>query len=192
MGKKWIRIKEIGQLYLEKVIVSFDIPILFVCNDFENRKYLCLNINDELGTTVLAETDNKSLIGMLKNEVTMESVFRGAIGNRVIIAEYDNGEIVTRTESAKNISEDVLPEKGAFLDFSDEAITNYISFLNKQVIKVEIEDFFARETITVQVIKNCVYFAAQNETIVSCGNIRPEDTKEECSYEISRNKKLIA
>lgn len=54
MGKKWIKIKETGQLYLEKIIVSFDIPILFVCNDFENRKYLCLNVDEETGCTVIA------------------------------------------------------------------------------------------------------------------------------------------
>ena len=76
MGKEWIKTKETGQLYLEKIIVSFDIPILFVCNDFENRKYLCLNIDEETGTTVIAETDNRTLISMLNNQVTMENVFR--------------------------------------------------------------------------------------------------------------------
>ncbi len=30
--KKWINVEEIGQLYLEKILVTFDIPILFVCS----------------------------------------------------------------------------------------------------------------------------------------------------------------
>ena len=41
MEKKWLNLGETGQLYLEQILVTFDIPILFVCNGFENRKYLC-------------------------------------------------------------------------------------------------------------------------------------------------------
>ena len=40
MEKKWLNLGETGQLYLEQILVTFDIPILFVCNGFENRKYL--------------------------------------------------------------------------------------------------------------------------------------------------------
>ena len=37
MGKEWVKLEKIGQLYLEKILVSFDVPILFVCSDFEKR-----------------------------------------------------------------------------------------------------------------------------------------------------------
>ena len=143
MGKKWIKIKETGQLYLEKIIVSFDVPILFVCNDFENRKYICLNVDDENGTTVIAETDNKMLISMLKDIITMESVFRNASDNRIIIAEYDaeNEEIITKIENAEEVSESLLPDEGALLELSNENISEYISFLEKQLIRVEVEAF---------------------------------------------------
>lgn len=75
MGREWIKIKETGQLFLEKILVSFDVPILFVCADYENRKYLCLNIDDETGESVIVATDNKRLIAMLKNEITMDPYF---------------------------------------------------------------------------------------------------------------------
>ena len=141
MGKKWIKLKEIGQLYLEKVIVTFDIPLLFVCNDFQDRKYLCLNVDDEAGTTLIAETDNRTLIAMLRDKITMESVFRNAFYDRIIVAEYDveNEEIITKVEKASNISVDLLPEKDAYLELSNEVILEYISFLDKQMIKVVVE-----------------------------------------------------
>ena len=47
MGKEWINTKETGQLYIEKILVTFDVPILFVCTDYENRKYLCLNADED-------------------------------------------------------------------------------------------------------------------------------------------------
>ena len=64
MEKKWLNLGETGQLYLEH--------ILFVCNGFENRKYSCLNVDEEVGTTVIAETDNETLLAMLQNKLTME------------------------------------------------------------------------------------------------------------------------
>lgn len=136
MGKEWIRLKEVGQLYLEKVLVTFDIPILFVCVDYENRKYLCLNIDDESRKSVIAATDNKHLIDMLKNKISMDSVFRNAINRKVIIVDYDseNNEIITLTEDVKKILGDMLPEKGAYFELTNKSIEEYISYLDKQMI----------------------------------------------------------
>ena len=120
MGKEWIKIKELGQLYLEKVLVAFDIPILFVCVDSVDRKYLCLNTDAESGKTVIAPTDNKTLIDMLNNDITMESVFRNAINGKVIVADYfiDNNEIIVRIEDSKKITGALLPPKNEYLDLS--------------------------------------------------------------------------
>ena len=35
-------------------------------------QYLCLNVDEEVGTTVIAETDNETLLAMLQNKLTME------------------------------------------------------------------------------------------------------------------------
>ena len=81
--KKWINVEEIGQLYLEKILVTFDIPILFVCSNGKNKKYLCLNIDDEYGTTVIAEISEATLSAMQQNKIAMEAVYRQAIGKKI-------------------------------------------------------------------------------------------------------------
>ena len=81
--KKWINVEEIGQLYLEKILVTFDIPILFVCSNGKNKKYLCLNIGDEDGTTVIAEISKATLSAMQQNKIAMEAVYRQAIGKKI-------------------------------------------------------------------------------------------------------------
>lgn len=194
MGKKWIKIKETGQLYLEKIIVSFDIPILFVCNDFENRKYLCLNIDEETGCTVIAETDNRTLISMLKNQITMESVFRNSSENKIIIAEYncEEEEIVSIVQEAKKIDANLLPEKEAFLELSNEVISEYLSFLKKQLISVEVEDFCEKKTITVKQIKFNKYFSLNSENVTYHKNLKLEDTKKVYTCDINNSRKMIA
>lgn len=194
MGKEWIKIKETGQLYLEKVIVSFDIPILFVCNDFENRKYLCLNIDDEIGTTIIAETDNKMLLNMLQDKVTMEYVFRNALNDRIMVAEYDsiNKKIISKVENAKEISGDLLPEKEAFLDLSNKMILEYISFLDKQLIRVGIEKFSDKKTVTVHQVKYNSYFSSENKEVINCKNVKFTYRKTKSSYDVEIESKMIA
>lgn len=194
MGKKWIKIKEIGQLYLEKIIVSFDVPILFVCNDFENRKYLCLNVDEEKGLTVIAETDNKTLISMLKNQVTMESVFRSSFGNKVVIAEYDSEKnaIISTVQDTKKLGDDLLPERGAFLELSNIVISEYLSFLKKQLINVEIEKFSEKRTITVKQIKFHEYFSLDNENVSCYKNLKLKNMEVAYSYNINNSEKMIA
>jgi len=142
MGKKWLNLVETGQLYLEQILVTFNIPILFVCHGFENRKYLCLNVDEEVETTVIAETDSETLLAMLQNKLTMETVFRNSFNNSLIIAEYDttNDEIVTQIKNSKEISEDFLPTKGEFFEFSNQKIKKYITSLEKQIIKIDTVD----------------------------------------------------
>lgn len=194
MGKEWIRLKEVGQLYLEKVLVTFDIPILFVCADYENRKYLCLNIDDESGKSVIAATDNKHLIDMLKNKISMDSVFRNAINGKAIIVDYDsvNDEIITLTEDAKKIPGDMLPEKGAYFELTNKSIEEYISYLDKQMIRVEVESFSEKKSFTVQ---QCGYFAsfvAGHMSAYSCGRVMLTETIKKCSYNIIDKNKMIA
>lgn len=194
MGKQWINIKETGQLYLEKIIVSFDIPVLFVCNDFENRKYLCLNVDEETGRTVIVETDNRTLIAMLKNEITMESVFRNSSENRIIIAEYNRecDTIVSIEQDAKKIDGGLLPERGAFLELNNESILEYLSLLSKQLINIEVGDFCEEKTIIVKQIKFRKYFSSSNEDVTYCENLKLKNAQTICTWSISDNKKMIA
>ena len=132
MGKEWIKLKEIGQLYLEKILVAFDVPILFVCTDYEKRRYLCLNIDNETGETVIAEVSNKQLIQMLKNETPMEVLFRDSINEKIFIATYDDakGEVISNSVYSRDISENMLPKKNEFFELSNSMITDYIGFLS--------------------------------------------------------------
>ena len=113
---KYIELEQIGTLYIEKTILSFDVPVLFVCRDMDKVPYFCMNIDSETGRTVIAKTSNGAILDMLKNKVTIESVFRNTEDGRLVIAEYDteNCNIISHIEVAKEVSEDILPTKRAF------------------------------------------------------------------------------
>lgn len=117
LSEKWINVEEIGQLYLEKILVTFDIPILFVCSNGKNKKYLCLNIDDEDGTTVITEISEATLSAMQQNKIPMEAVYRQAIGKKLIITKYDENskKIISEVENSETVVANFLPQKGKFL-----------------------------------------------------------------------------
>lgn len=194
MGREWIKIKETGQLFLEKILVSFDVPILFVCADYENRKYLCLNIDDETGESVIVATDNKRLIAMLKNEITMESVFRNSVDKKVIIAEYnfEKEKIYSHTENSKSISANMLPKKNEYFELTNKVIEEYISYLERQRITVQNETFSRKTSFVIEKISIFSNFDIGDVTVFSCGNVVIAETKNKCSYDIKEENKMIA
>lgn len=114
---KWIYTKRTGQLYMKKTLLTFDIPVLFLCTDEQEHLFLCLNIDIDTGLTVIAETSKQMLEDMEQCRIPMETVFREAEEERLILIRYDKVEkkIEHKIENAKEIPEDMLPERDAFL-----------------------------------------------------------------------------
>jgi hypothetical protein len=192
MEREWIKVKELGQLYVEKVLVTFDVPILFVCVDYENRKYLCLNDSEDNDKYVVAETDNTQLIDMLRNKITMESVFRKSVDGKVIIAEYDyeNENIITRVESATQVSKDLLPEEGAFFELNNKMILDYIVFLEKQIIRIDVVNFCDEMSFKPLRCGYNVYFSVSATVTFSSEKIKAVNTKDNCLYDVYNNRMM--
>lgn len=143
MGKEWIKVKNIGQLYWEKTLVTFDFPVLFVCKDFENRKYLCLNIDDETGETIIALTNNRYLIDMLIDKKPMDFVFKNALDNKITLVKYDdNNKIVSSVREVNDVSKDLLPKEGEYFELHNKMLDEYIDFLKNQLLKLEYDKCF--------------------------------------------------
>lgn len=194
MGREWIKLKEYGQLYLEKVLVSFNFPILFVCSDYENMKYLCLNIDDESGKTVIAATNNEQLLSMLNNEIPMEMVFRNSINKIIVIAEYnaDTERIESFVQNADTVPENMLPQKNAYFELKNESIEDYIDELNRQIIKYEFITFVENESFYEKSNLGYASFKFENTDVRVCDNVLISDTQGTCSYVIVADNKMIA
>ena len=195
MGKEWIKLKETGQLFLDKILVSFDIPILFVCENYEKHKYLCLNIDEESGKTVIAETNNKYLIAMLKNEITMEYVFRNAINQKIIVAEYNFKEekIIANIEDSKIISSDMLPKENEYFELTNKVIKQYISHLENQKIEIQ-EGIFGEKLLSIPKDKDILNFNAKYSmaSIYTCKYMIVTEIKNKYLYNIKNQHNMIA
>ncbi|MBR1572309.1 MAG: hypothetical protein IJ655_06175 [Lachnospiraceae bacterium] len=201
MGKEWISLKETGQLYLEKILLTFDIPILFVCKDYENRRYLCLNVDEDTGKTVIAQVYTEQLKDMLEDKVPMEAVFRNAVKGDVIIAEYntDDCEIVSHNEAAMCMSSDLLPKKGACFELRNDELDEYISYLKKQRIKVDVGSYFTGRLLEIVNVSDAAFMKKFVLNDYKKKNIEHVIDKivlgephENCVYTVNKGNRMIA
>ena len=127
--------KNIGLLNYAKILVRFDIPLLFTCLDADNNRYIVVCADEEDGIYVVGKTDPDSLIKMLKNEITMYDFFRQREQVFLISFDFANKEYVWQQSAQANISDDMLPDQGAFLDLNNEKIRKYIDELQNSYLE---------------------------------------------------------
>ena len=87
--KKWIQVNELGTLYKECVLMHFDVPLLFVCKDKMNNRYLILCVNEEDGQYLCLQIPNDILLKMLKKEIAIVDAFKQPSSKEPFLISYD-------------------------------------------------------------------------------------------------------
>lgn len=129
----WDEIQGIGKLYTDiELVVGFE-PVLFVCTveDDVNNKYLVMTYDSYGGVYILRKINNKELLDMLENRVTMEETFRnGTSILKTYIDDSDNMqyEMFVPTE----FDGCFLPRKNEFLELKSRHILSYIERIKKE------------------------------------------------------------
>ena len=127
---KWCVTQELGTLYVEEVLVIFDVPELFVCIDEHENRYLVLFIENERGDYLLSEIGKASLAQMLAGEIPMNEAFRTAPNGKVYYLSFIRDELADAAPcDCEEIPDADLPEEGAFFTLKNKKIKAYYSYL---------------------------------------------------------------
>lgn len=131
--KKWIAAENIGQLMYEKVLVQFDIPLLFTCLDEDKNRYLTVYSNEETGEYIAARITDAKLLNMLQNIETMYDTFRDA--DKIALIRYipDKNEYVWSNTDQEHVYDEMLPDKGEYFGLRNEKIRNFAAELSGDI-----------------------------------------------------------
>jgi len=135
MGEEyyWDEIQGIGKLYVDiELVVGFE-PVLFVCTvegDI-NKKYLVMTYDSCNGIYILRKIDNKELLDMLENRVTMEKTFRNS---DFILKTYIDMSDNLQFETFEGLTFDgkFLPKKNEFFELKSRHILKYIEKIKRE------------------------------------------------------------
>lgn len=153
----------LGTLYLKSTYLFFEEPILFLCNNRQGKKFLCLcaEFRDEY-RWIVAETDNKVLKNLITNKISTYEGFQQSQGQKYIVnwSGYESDkEIVSRVDF-ENIPELDLPEQNIFLDIPQHLQSNLIQNLQEYEIIFSEDKIFSLQNVKQQkLIKESYSFA---------------------------------
>lgn len=124
MMKEWINIKGIGNLYIESILVTFDVPLLFVCKTKDNNRYLVLSEDER--EYLVSKCSDKMLLDMLQNKTPMDKVFMDSDENILIQIDSKENECVGKVIDRKDLNACMLPDKGAYFESNNDNIKEYV------------------------------------------------------------------
>lgn len=174
----WDEIQGVGKLYTDiELVVGFE-PVLFVCTTENNSKYLVMTYDSCNGVYVLIKINNKELLNMLENKITMEKTFRNGTS---ILKTYidDSGNMQYEAFNPSEFDENLLPRKNEFFDLKSKYILKYIEKLKRE------------EAIALYI----PYMSDLRKELLICNPTVMRDTNSNTSYfviseSISKNKRL--
>ena len=112
--KEWYQVDKIGKLYEEKILVETNEPILFLCVDEKNNRYLVEAIDGFEGEFVIARINDIILNAMLNHTVTMYYAFKQS--ETLLHTSFDeNYNLKSEVYSNYDIPDELLPRKNGIL-----------------------------------------------------------------------------
>lgn len=131
---RWLNIPPIGDLFIEQILITFDVPELFVCKDGNGDRFLVLYEDNENYQYLLVEVDCYSLLELLQRHVSIDWVFRNSINGNAYRLVYDKEKDALRLEpiEARLLSQEELPDKGTYLAFQGTSVYKYRDKIEKE------------------------------------------------------------
>lgn len=126
--RKWANLANAGELSIEQVLIELNIPLLFVCINKNDERYLVMCIDDEEFEYLFVQVDKTELIKFISTGQGLRELFTKAITkiHHVILTESLNDVIIAKSKIKKYM----LPQKNVKYDFSNNDILKYLCTLN--------------------------------------------------------------
>ncbi len=129
-----------NKLVSEKTLVYYDLPLMFVCHDDNDSKYLVLCTDSDELSYIVVTTSVEKIIEMMEQKISMDKVFTEAQQKWRIKAGEKEDSITSVTE----FEESELPEKNALFSMvekSNEEYLNKLKDLQTFIIQYKVSDF---------------------------------------------------
>ena len=181
MREVFIETDEFGALYIEQELVVGIEPVLFVCKNSDGARFLFMTYDSFSCDYVFCRADEKGLIDMLRNNVTIENVYR--LSEFIYETSYSDESVLLKKFSAETFPADKLPLKDEFYELESEEINQYISILSKE-----------QNTYRLMVDYEMVPVSKQSEALeveYYCGNNFENDVKNDISSYIGHSSAFL-
>lgn len=114
-------------LKMDTILFESKYPVLFTCTiDEDVYLFICCMVNGQFVNWIGTKTDYKTLIQLLKNEVTIRNAFLSVTDEKIII-NYDGKEPVAEIVNKDQVPVELLPTAGEYLDTENDEYSEEIA-----------------------------------------------------------------
>lgn len=119
------------ELYTEKVLVEFEIPLLFICKDKSNKRYTALCVDSDEEKYLVVESRARDIVQMIQNTITMRELFLKAKNGTswMITAGATISEDIINITPISEVADEDLPASGSFYEVYNADIHDYVDLL---------------------------------------------------------------
>lgn len=117
------------KLYTEKILVEFQIPLLFTCKDEDNNKYIVECFDEDKMEYIISDTTNKDILDMLNKRCTMYELMKR--GSKHWICYAGQNLDLDKIEEVNEFTDDQLPVKDAYYEYPSKGVLEYMKELEK-------------------------------------------------------------
>lgn len=129
--EKWDFVEGIGELWTEIVLVFGNEPVLFVCKNALNQRYLVMTYSEMECIYVITRISTENLFKMIRNLITMKDAFIS--GKTIYVTSWDGEKLLTEKYKSASFSQEMLPKDGANYDLSNKEIDEYCKILYSEI-----------------------------------------------------------
>lgn len=133
--KKFIKLDEYGQLYIDRVLFESYFPIIFTCVNDNKEIFICVCCqNNKKGCKwLIGKTNSINIIRMLRNEITIRQLLLEYSSGRISVDYVGNEYVVAYNNSDWDENSSYLPKDDSYMyaeegEFDEEI--DYFSSVN--------------------------------------------------------------
>ncbi|MCD8120337.1 MAG: hypothetical protein LUE29_12825 [Lachnospiraceae bacterium] len=128
--KKFIWLEEYGQLYIDKVIFESYFPVIFTCLNDRKEVFICVccQNNEEGCKWLIGKTDGKSIVKMLRDEITVRQLLVEYSTGRITVDYKENEYCISYSNSDWDKDSIYLPKSDSYMYAEDGEFDEEINY----------------------------------------------------------------
>lgn len=130
--KKFVELKNYGQLSIDKVLFEANFPIIFTCLNEKREIFMCVCCmnNKEGSKWLIGKTNGRIIVEMLQDKITIRQLLLEHSCGKITV-DYKNGEyLVSYDNSDWNEESIYLPKEDSYMYADDGEFDEEISYFS--------------------------------------------------------------
>ncbi len=146
------------QLTVDKILIYYDLPQLFIAKDQVDGKYVCMNVDseNEYPKYISIRVSTNKLNELILGKMDLRTAFQSSeTGVWYFVTFNENGDYITDAINFSVVDEKYLPEEGFFfpeIETNDNLIIKEATEKNNAIVHLSFSDAFNRESMDIELL----------------------------------------